>query len=196
LLGLEVDEIGVLNDVEGGNQAREAVMLTGLGIHADVNATPPRTPKTRASGSRMSSAARDEEQFRIGSDTEDQTTLNASAYDDIDDEEQYDKPGGVNYANGHSLSDQNHVNGGRPEEDERTLFGYDQEYDEYDDYNDDLEAGLRRGTAAVKLPFESTTSREKLWMWTSVAFVLALSMVSLAIAVDWIDWPGDGIGKQ
>jgi hypothetical protein len=58
-----------------------------------------------------------------------------------------------------------------------------------DDYDD-----VEQQTAL--LLFEPTTYREKSWMWFSVALVFVLTIVSIAIAVDWIDWPGDGIGKN
>ncbi|KAN0064027.1 hypothetical protein ACQY0O_003633 [Thecaphora frezii] len=43
--------------------------------------------------------------------------------------------------------------------------------------------------------FESVTARETVWMWISVAFVLAVCLVAMLISTDVIDWPGDGIGK-
>ncbi|PWO00899.1 hypothetical protein FA09DRAFT_118389 [Tilletiopsis washingtonensis] len=73
------------------------------------------------------------------------------------------------------------------------------------------EQRLARGQA---LGFEPVTPREKMWMWTSVALVVVLTLVAVgecsagkqmratgsracvpAISLDWIDWPGDGIGE-
>jgi hypothetical protein len=52
------------------------------------------------------------------------------------------------------------------------------------------------GDETARLYFEPTSAREKLLMWSSVGLVVALTLVSIAIAVNWIDWPGDGIGKD
>lgn len=69
------------------------------------------------------------------------------------------------------------------------------EYDDDDDFDDDdLERGLATNQKRL-LHFESITPREKAWMWTSVGLVTVLTVVSIAISVDWIDWPGDGLGK-
>lgn len=64
---------------------------------------------------------------------------------------------------------------------------YEQEHNQDEEEEEDLNTTLY---------FEPTTPREKLWMWTSVGLVATLTLVSIAIAVDWIDWPGDGIGKD
>lgn len=63
--------------------------------------------------------------------------------------------------------------------------------DEYDD----MERQEYRDSTLV-LPFEKTTKRERLWMWISVVTVVGLTVTSIAISTDWIDWPGDGIGQN
>lgn len=63
----------------------------------------------------------------------------------------------------------------------------------YEEDDDDYETRL--GTKKSLLHFEKVTKREKAWMWCSVGFVAILTVVSVSISVDWIDWPGDGIGQ-
>lgn len=70
---------------------------------------------------------------------------------------------------------------------EREAAAYNTQKD--DDVDDEV-------AMSSNLHFEPTTAREKWWMWVSVALVVLLTLVSVAIAVDWIDWPGDGIGKD
>ncbi|CAO1616163.1 unnamed protein product [Parajaminaea phylloscopi] len=45
------------------------------------------------------------------------------------------------------------------------------------------------------LQFEALTTKEKMSYWTTLVLVIALSLVAIGIGVDWIDWPGDGLGK-
>lgn len=58
-----------------------------------------------------------------------------------------------------------------------------------------LEEGLLHQAGHGKLDFEPMTRREKAWMWSSAVVVLLLFAVAISISKDWIDWPGDGIGK-
>lgn len=51
-------------------------------------------------------------------------------------------------------------------------------------------------TTTPKLDFESLTLSEKISYWVTAVLVLALSIVAIGIGSDWIDWPGDGIGKD
>ncbi|UZJ52113.1 hypothetical protein CBS101457_001433 [Exobasidium rhododendri] len=85
-----------------------------------------------------------------------------------------------------SLSHENHYKN----EAQDDLQDDDDDDDDDDDYSDGDD--MRR----TGLVFETTTAREKSWMWISVGLVLLLTSVSVAIAVDWIDWPGDGIGHD
>lgn len=56
-------------------------------------------------------------------------------------------------------------------------------------------AGVSVNTGTAGAGFEAITPREKGWMWTSVALVTLLTVVSVLICTDVIDWPGDGIGE-
>lgn len=47
-----------------------------------------------------------------------------------------------------------------------------------------------------RLDFEALTGRERASYWITALLVLGLFIVGIAIGVDWIDWPGDGIGKD
>ncbi|PWN26163.1 hypothetical protein BDZ90DRAFT_233305 [Jaminaea rosea] len=75
----------------------------------------------------------------------------------------------------------------------------------YEDYGSDEDEGdeedaLRHGgggrSAQGKLRFEALTRAEKMSYAATTVVVLGLSIVAIAIGVDWIDWPGDGIGKD
>ncbi|KAL9935027.1 hypothetical protein V8E36_006103 [Tilletia maclaganii] len=48
----------------------------------------------------------------------------------------------------------------------------------------------------VAIPFEVLSRGEKTWMWIVTSLVSALIVVALLISNDFIDWPGDGIGKD
>lgn len=79
-------------------------------------------------------------------------------------------------------------------QDDEYLDDDDVDYDNNDDDDDDLERGLAANQKRL-LHFEAVTPRERVWMWTSVGLVMVLTAVSIAISVNWIDWPGDGLGK-
>jgi hypothetical protein len=50
-----------------------------------------------------------------------------------------------------------------------------------------------QGTSSAA--FERVQNGEASWMWISVVLVTALSIVSLLVSYDVIDWPGDGLGN-
>ncbi|CAO1634592.1 unnamed protein product [Sympodiomycopsis kandeliae] len=53
------------------------------------------------------------------------------------------------------------------------------------------------GAMAIRsLDFESLDKSEKWSYWVITVIVVLLSGVAVGIGSDWIDWPGDGIGKD
>ncbi|KAK0545338.1 hypothetical protein OC846_005713 [Tilletia horrida] len=55
---------------------------------------------------------------------------------------------------------------------------------------------LQQNKSAEAPPFETLSRQEKTWMSIVTALVGALAIVALLISEDFIDWPGDGIGKD
>lgn len=174
-------------------EATEEVLLAGLGIHAGKERDERAVQGNREHN--LSGSVHDEEQFRIddGSDAEGEDAMEGDRTPKRSPEmsKWVSGTGSRTYGSAsHTLESYSaHSNPFRDEDDEDNIL--------YGDQDVDLEArdGDARG-CAYELPFEPTTRRERTWMWTSVVFVIALSMVSIAIAVDIIDWPGDGIGKN
>lgn len=58
------------------------------------------------------------------------------------------------------------------------------------------EQGERTTTTTRSLDFEALDKSEKWSYWIVTFIVLILSAVAVGIGSDWIDWPGDGIGKD
>lgn len=154
--------------------------------------------------------ADDELQFSLGGDDDDDgetyESNDISANDARRKEEQGEIPHGDAMRNV-DLSFPQHdsggagptINGGDGNEDDRNNYKDDDVEDDdavFHDDIDDLEGQSLRGHLQHELPFEPTTKRERTWMWTSVALVVTLTIVSVSIAVDWIDWPGDGLGNN
>lgn len=167
LLGLHTDGTRILEDGEG---ASEEVLLTGLSNRS--------TPTTKSTS--KFHKQQDESQFDIGPSSDD---------DELEDVRMsglsQDRP----RPNGNHHYDRQYDNSSTYDDLDLEAA----EHNPFDDEEDEYDGHLGR---EVKLPFESTTKRERVWMWASTAIVIALSIVSIAIAVDWIDWPGDGIGKN
>lgn len=151
--------------LEDGEGASEDVLLTGLGDRS--------TPTTRSTSKFV--RQQDESQFDIGPSSDDEV-------DEV-------RMSASQRQNGH------YSNHDRQYDNSSTYDDLDLEAADYDPYDDEEDEYGQLGRGEVKLPFESTTKKERTWMWASTVFVIALSIISIAIAVDWIDWPGDGIGK-
>ncbi|PWN34335.1 uncharacterized protein FA14DRAFT_157001 [Meira miltonrushii] len=178
LLGLHSDGTRILEDGEG---ASEDVLLTGLSDRSTPNAKSVTTTSKFA-------MHQDESQFDIGhssDDEEDEIRLSGLS--------QERQTGSRSAAS--PRQNGNYSNHNRQYDNSSTYDDLDLEAADYDPYDDEDDEYGHMGMGEVKLPFESTTKKERIWMWASTGVVIALSLVSIAIAVDWIDWPGDGIGK-
>ncbi|PWN41975.1 hypothetical protein IE81DRAFT_149814 [Ceraceosorus guamensis] len=82
----------------------------------------------------------------------------------------------------------------RGDEDEEEQDELDLEAQRYDPCRSDPTHEHGAGPAPV-LDFEHTTAKERVWMWSACFLVACLTIVAVAISIDWIDWPGDGIGE-
>lgn len=177
LLGLHTDGTRILEDGEG---ASEDVLLTGLSNRS--TPTPKSTPK-------FHKQSQDASQFDIGASSDDEVEeVRLSGLSQ--DRQIGSRAATLQRSNGHySTHDSQYDNSS-------TYDDLDLDAAEYNPFDDEEDEYDYEGRGEVKLPFESTTKRERIWMWASTGIVIALSFISIAIAVNWIDWPGDGIGNN
>lgn len=203
LLGLDTDGNRIFQQGEG---ASEDVLLTGLSNRSTFSPTSFNLSSKVASKFQKQ---KDEFQFDIGpsSDDDDNDTNNKQNVNEVEENglsgpsdhgRRMNSTSTSHRSNGKHVESSHFADADRQIDNSSTYDDLDleaaQEYNHFDD-EDEGEYGFP-GEREIKLPFESTTKRERIWMWASTGVVIALSMVSIAIAVDWIDWPGDGIGNN